>query len=465
MRKKTQYICSECGTHHSKWIGKCEGCSAWNTIQGEVVEIKQAKLLDKTSKINSDGAEIFDLNENIDTNIIRYNTGINEFDRVLGGGMVKGSAILIAGEPGIGKSTLLLQFAASISIEGFDCLYVSGEESAEQIKMRASRLGLSSSAVKIATTSSLADILNILKKIGNTGVVIIDSIQTLYNELIESTPGTVTQVRSCAFELIKKAKQDGWSLILVGHVTKEGQIAGPKVLEHMVDTVIYFEGENAQHYRIIRAIKNRYGPANEIGVFEMSGNGLQEVKNPSAIFMPSHNISTSGSCIFAGLEGTRPLMVEVQALVAPSFLATPRRTAIGWDTGRLSMMIAILHSRYGLNLTNKEVYLNVVGGLKILEPAADLAVAVALISASLDFPIPSGCVFFGEVGLSGELRQVTQYESRLNEAIKLGLTHAIMPFERKKIACNIERTWLTHIGQLRKLFAKKKDLIHEEPLT
>lgn len=450
MKKKLAYFCQDCGAQYTKWLGKCEECGAWNSIVGEEVTVKKGNTLKLEETIVSA------LSSPI-TAVNRLDTGMNEFNRVLGGGLVKGSAVLIAGEPGIGKSTLLLQVAALISQNSRSCLYVSAEESIEQIQMRAARLGLSEANVLLISTSSLTDILDIDKKVNDVGVIIIDSIQTLRNDLIDSAPGVVTQVKSCTMEMIAHAKKSGTSLIIVGHVTKDGQIAGPKVLEHMVDTVIYFEGDNTQQFRIVRTIKNRYGPTSEIGIFEMSSSGLNEVKNPSAMFMPASGLETSGSCIFAGIEGTRPIMVEIQALVSLSFLATPRRSAVGWDVNRLAMMIAILGARYGLNLSDKEVYLNVVGGIKITEPAADLAVIAALISAASNIVIPREMVFFGEVGLSGEVRQVIQYESRLNEAIKLGIEKAVMPSERKVLTCNINRSWIKHILELKKVINNRGD--------
>jgi len=448
MKKKLAYICQDCGAQHKKWLGKCEECGIWNSIVAEEITIRKSSILKIETNI------ISNLSGTIRV-VDRLGTGISEFDRVLGGGLVRGSAVLIAGEPGIGKSTLLLQFAALMSRNGINSLYVSAEESIEQIQIRAARLGLSDANVHLISTSSLNEISDVVKKIDELGVVIVDSIQTIKNELIDSSPGTVTQVKSCAMEMISQAKKSGISVIIVGHITKDGQIAGPKILEHMVDTVIYFEGDSTQQFRIIRTMKNRYGPTNEIGIFEMSNVGLTEVKNPSAMFMPSSGLETNGSCIFAGIEGTRPIMVEVQALVSPSFLATPRRSAVGWDINRLAMMIAILGARYGLNLSDKEVYLNVVGGMKITEPAADLAVIAALISAASNSVISREMVFFGEVGLSGEVRQVAQYENRLNEAMKLGITNAVMPSERKILTSDMNRFWIKHITELKKIINNK----------
>ena len=444
MKKKLTYFCQKCGAHYNKWLGKCEECGVWNNIVSREVPVKKHNIIKLENTI------IATLNSQVKA-ADRVNTGFKEFNRILGGGLVRGSAILIAGEPGIGKSTLLLQFAALISQTDGDSLYVSGEESIEQIQMRAMRLRLSGENLQLISSVSLAAILEVTKENPDIKVMVVDSIQTIKDDLINSAPGTVTQVKNCAIRLINLAKKSGISLLIIGHITKDGQIAGPKVLEHMVDTVIYFEGDQTQQFRIVRTIKNRYGPTNEIGIFEMNSTGLNEVKNPSAMFMPAAGLETSGSCIFAGIEGTRTIMVEIQALISTSFLATPRRSVVGWDVNRLAMMIAILGARYGLNLSDKEVYLNVVGGMKITEPAADLAVIAALISAASNIVIPREMIFFGEVGLSGEVRQVIQYENRLNEAIKLGIAKVVMPTERKALTCDINRFWIKHVIELKKI--------------
>jgi DNA repair protein RadA/Sms len=446
MKKKIIYICQDCGAQYPKWSGQCSECGVWNSIIAEEVGDGKAK----SSVYERKDIRVLSLDGAIQ-NFNRFDTGLGEFNRVLGGGLVKGSAVLIAGEPGIGKSTLLLQFAVAMSTSVLKTLYVSGEESVEQIQMRASRIGLGSSDVQLLASCSVQEVLVAAKSIKGLEIIILDSIQTLRSDEVGSSPGTVTQVKTCAMEMIAYAKKQGISLIIVGHITKDGQIAGPKILEHMVDTVVYFEGDHSQQFRIIRAIKNRYGPTNEIGIFEMSGGGLNEVKNPSAMFMPTSAIESSGSCIFAGIEGTRPILVEIQALVYPSFLATPRRSAVGWDLNRLAMMIAVLGARYGLNLSDKEVYLNVVGGMKITEPAADLAVLAALISAASNSVIPRDMIFFGEVGLSGEVRQVAQYENRIGEAIKLGLKSVVMPTERKPFQHNVDKIWIKHIIELKKI--------------
>jgi DNA repair protein RadA/Sms len=351
-----------------------------------------------------------------------------ELDRVTGGGFVMGSAVLVGGDPGIGKSTLLLQAAAALARQGKRVVYVSGEEAVAQVRLRAQRLGLGEAPVALASETNVETILATLQQ-GTVAphLVIIDSIQTLWTDIAESAPGTVTQVRASAQALIRYAKSTGAAVVLVGHVTKEGQIAGPRVLEHMVDTVLYFEGERGHQFRILRSVKNRFGPANEIGVFEMTDGGLEEVANPSALFLAERHGNVSGAAVFAGIEGTRPVLVEVQALVSASAQATPRRAVVGWDGNRLAMILAVLEARGGLGFGGNEVYLNIAGGLRIAEPAADLACALALISALSDRPVPEDVAVFGEVGLSGEVRRVTQAESRLREAAKLGFHRALAP--------------------------------------
>ena len=357
----------------------------------------------------------------------RILTGIEELDRVLGGGFVPGSAVLVGGDPGIGKSTIMLQAAARIAASGRRALYVSGEEAVEQVRLRAARLGLSKSPLGLAAATSLRDIAAGLESEGEVALVIMDSIQTVWLDALDSAPGTVSQVRSCAAELIRLAKTRGFALVLVGHVTKEGTLAGPRVLEHMVDATLHFEGDRGHQFRILRAVKNRFGATDEIGVFEMTEQGLVEVANPSALFLAERRGNVSGSAVFAGIEGTRPVLVEVQCLLSPSAGGSPRRQVVGWDSGRLSMLLAVLEARCGMGLGMNDVYLNVAGGLRISEPAADLAVAAALVSAATDRPTDPGTVYFGEVGLSGEVRQVGQAESRLREARKLGFEAATLP--------------------------------------
>jgi DNA repair protein RadA/Sms len=360
----------------------------------------------------------------------RVQSGLDELDRVLGGGLVRASAILVGGDPGIGKSTLLLQATASFAHAGLKCIYVSGEEASAQIRMRAQRLNLAGAPVQLAAETNLRDIITTLDK-ERPDLVVIDSIQTMWADNVESAPGSVAQVRAACHELVTFAKRTGTSVVLVGHVTKEGQIAGPRVVEHMVDTVLYFEGERGHQFRILRAVKNRFGPADEIGVFEMTGEGLAQVTNPSALFLSERDKPAPGSVVFAGIEGTRPVLCELQALVAPSPHSQPRRTVVGWDGGRLAMILAVLEARCGIPFTGLDVYLNVAGGMRINEPAADLAVAAALLSAREDAPLPSDIVVFGEISLSGALRPVGQTENRLKEAQKLGFTGAIAPMRSK----------------------------------
>lgn len=361
----------------------------------------------------------------------RTQSGVAELDRTLGGGLVKASALLLGGDPGIGKSTLLLQAAARFARNGLKVLYISGEESSAQIQMRARRLGLTQSPVKLASETNLRDILTTLDA-EKPDFAIIDSIQTMWLDTVEASPGSVSQVRAAAHELTTFAKTRGIAMVMVGHVTKEGAIAGPRVVEHMVDTVLYFEGERGHQFRILRAVKNRFGPADEIGVFEMTGKGLVEVKNPSALFLSERGDPAPGSVVFAGIEGSRPMLCEFQALVAPSPHAQPRRTVVGWDGSRLAMILAVLESRAGVPFTGLDVYLNVAGGLRVGEPAADLAVAAALISAREDAALPADCVVFGEISLSGALRPAPQAENRLKEASKLGFTSAITPARGKR---------------------------------
>jgi DNA repair protein RadA/Sms len=420
-KRITQYICQTCGQVYPKWNGKCEGCEGWNTLVEEVGEKSQIK-----AQKNSSGLVLESLSDQDHPPLTRYASEILEFDRVCGGGLVPGSVVLIGGDPGIGKSTLLLQLAADLG-RRLDVLYVSGEEGLDQIRLRATRLGLKDSPVKLASSVHIEEILQAVKQTKTPHVMIIDSIQTMVSSLLESAPGSVTQVRQCTSELVQLAKTKNITILLVGHVTKEGTLAGPRVLEHMVDAVLYFEGEHTQMYRILRGVKNRFGPTHEIGVFEMVQEGLKEVRNPSELFLSKSTEPTPGSVIYAGLEGSRPLLVELQALVAPSFLSSPRRTVVGWDQGRLSMMLAVLEARCGLIFSNKDVYLNVAGGLKITEPGADFAVCVALISALKGIPIDMRTVVFGEVALSGEIRPVIHAANRLKEAEKLGFEKAWGP--------------------------------------
>jgi len=379
----------------------------------------------------------------------RVGTGLAEFDRALGGGLVPGSAILMGGDPGIGKSTLLLQAAARIAEQGRDVVYVSGEEAAGQVRLRAERLGVSGANIRLATSTSVRDILTTLGSMNAPALVVIDSIQTMHSDTIEGAPGTVSQVRGCAFELIRYAKESGAALVLVGHVTKDGNIAGPRVLEHMVDVVMSFEGERSHQYRILRSLKNRFGAVDEIGVFAMAGNGLDEVTNPSLLFLTGRDEPLVGSAVFPALEGTRPVLVEVQALIVRlQSGATPRRSVVGWDSGRLAMLLAVLESRCGLNFSTAEVYLNVAGGYRLNDPAADLAVAAALVSALADRPLPERSIWFGEISLAGEIRPVAHAGLRLKEASKLGFSHGFGPAEAGTVSSRIDFDALTKLPNL-----------------
>jgi DNA repair protein RadA/Sms len=424
MAKVPSYVCQECGAAHRKWSGRCDACGAWNSIVEEK-PLSTGPASKTLGSLRGTPVVLTDLATE-EAPPPRTLSGVAEFDRVLGGGLVPASAILVGGDPGIGKSTLLLQAAASFARNGLKTLYVSGEEASAQVRMRAQRLGLADAPVKLAAETNLRDILTTLET-EKPDLVVIDSIQTMWADNVESAPGSVSQVRAAAHELTSFAKSRGVSVVLVGHVTKDGQIAGPRVVEHMVDTVLYFEGERGHQFRILRAVKNRFGPADEIGVFEMTGGGLAEVANPSALFLADREDPAPGSVVFAGIEGTRPVLVELQALVAPSPLAQPRRSVLGWDAGRLAMILAVLEARVGIPFTGLDVYLNVAGGMRVTEPAADLAVAAALLSAREDAALPRETVVFGEISLSGALRPVTQAENRLKEAQKLGFTTAIAP--------------------------------------
>ncbi|SMH55510.1 DNA repair protein RadA [Maritimibacter sp. HL-12] len=424
MAKAPSFTCQACGASHTKWSGRCEACGAWNSI----VEEKPLSAGPASKTLGGRRGTPVMLTDlaTEEAPPPRARSGVEEFDRVLGGGLVPASAILVGGDPGIGKSTLLLQAAASFARKGLKCIYVSGEEASAQVRMRAARLGLTDAPVRLAAETNLRDILTTLEA-EKPDLAVIDSIQTMWADNVESAPGSVAQVRAASHELTSFAKRHGVSVVLVGHVTKDGQIAGPRVVEHMVDTVLYFEGERGHQFRILRAVKNRFGPADEIGVFEMTGGGLAEVANPSALFLSEREKPAPGSVVFAGIEGTRPVLVELQALVAPSPLAQPRRSVLGWDAGRLAMILAVLEARVGIPFAGLDVYLNVAGGMKISEPAADLAVAAALLSAREDVGVPPETVVFGEISLSGALRPVSQAENRLKEAQKLGFTTAIAP--------------------------------------
>lgn len=424
-KPKRRYICSACGGISHRWQGQCPDCAEWNTLAEEAAET----AFSAKHHLATGGRRIaFEALDTPTKPLARSTTGLAEFDRALGGGIVPGSAILMGGEPGIGKSTLLLQAAAAIARSGHDAVYVSGEEATGQVRLRASRLGLADAPIRLASATSVRDILTTLGDGTPPALLVIDSIQTMHSDMIEGAPGTVSQVRASAFELIRYAKENGVALVLVGHVTKDGTIAGPRVLEHMVDVVMSFEGERSHQYRILRALKNRFGAVDEIGVFAMEGAGLAEVSNPSMLFLSGREEPLAGSAVFPALEGTRPVLVEIQALIVRlQSGATPRRAVVGWDSGRLAMLLAVLESRCGLNFSSAEVYLNVAGGYRLSDPAADLAVAAALVSALADKPLPLRSIWFGEVSLSGEIRPVSHAGLRVKEAAKLGFDQGCGP--------------------------------------
>ncbi len=492
-RPQARFVCQQCAAVYPKWTGRCDSCGAWNSL---IEELPREELPGGTSKHKLDrrGGRPLGFVGLTGSSLLppRRQTGIAELDRVCGGGLVPGSAILVGGDPGIGKSTLLLQAAAAITppIEPgpgepkgrpATAAYITGEEAIDQVRLRAERLGVAGSPVLLAAASNVRDILASLDREDAPDLVVVDSIQTMYLDTLDSAPGTVSQVRAAAHELIRSAKRRGFILVLVGHVTKEGVIAGPRVLEHMVDTVLYFEGERGHQFRILRAVKNRFGATDEIGVFEMSDRGLVEVPNPSALFLAGRQAAgphafgvagenesaesnlgqISGSAVFAGMEGTRPVLVEVQALVAPAVLGTPRRAVVGWDGTRLAMITAVLDARCGLSVGANDIYLNVAGGLRIAEPAADLAVAAALVSALTETPVPTDTVVFGEIALSGEVRPVGHTETRLKEAAKLGFAEAWMPIRRGKrreaaIAAGFETAPIGHLKELVERLAPKR---------
>ena len=433
-RNAPTFVCQNCGAVYGRWQGKCESCGEWNTISEERARSQSPSI--GPGRPGRKG-RVFALEQLAGHahEAPRLSSGIAELDRVTGGGFVRGSALLVGGDPGIGKSTLLIQAAAALARTGERAVYISGEESVAQVRLRADRLGLSDAPVELAAET------------------IVDSIQTMWTDTVDSAPGTVTQVRGSAQALIRFAKRSGAAVILVGHVTKDGQIAGPRVVEHMVDAVLSFEGDGAHQFRILRAVKNRFGPTDEIGVFEMTGAGLHEVANPSELFLSERDRGTPGTAVFAGVEGSRPLLVEVQALVAPTSLGTPRRAVVGWDANRLSMVIAVLEAHCGVRLSSHDVYLNVAGGLRIIEPAADLAVAAALVSSLANAALPADAVYFGEVSLSGVVRPVPQAAIRLREARKLGFTRAVVPESARSDTPDATLS-VTAVGSLASLVAE-----------
>ncbi len=445
-KPKKRYVCQACGSVTHRWQGQCPECGEWNTL----AEDAPATVFSQKHHLSSGGraVEFVALDAPAEP-LARRATGLAEFDRALGGGLVPGSAILMGGDPGIGKSTLLLQAAAKIAKDGGQCVYISGEEATAQVRMRAERLGLADAPIRLAAATSVRDILTTLGGMDTPAFLVIDSIQTMHSDTIEGAPGTVSQVRGCAFELIRYAKENGVALVLVGHVTKDGSIAGPRVLEHMVDVVMSFEGERSHQYRILRSLKNRFGPVDEIGVFAMEGKGLEEVANPSMLFLSGREEPLAGSAVFPALEGTRPVLVEVQALIVRlQSGATPRRAVVGWDNGRLAMLLAVLESRCGLNFSSAEVYLNVAGGYRLSDPAADLAVAAALVSALADKPLPGKSVWFGEVSLAGEIRPVAHSNLRLRESAKLGFDCGFGPSEADNGSPGLNYRGLTQLANL-----------------
>lgn len=425
-KQKSKYICQSCGYESPKWMGKCPGCGEWNTMSEEVIKQTgkhriafahtQSTVMSKPSSIN----HIETIQEP------RIKTSLKEFNRVLGSGIVKGSLVLIGGDPGIGKSTLLLQVSSQLANQHYDVLYISGEESVKQTKIRADRLGIQAEKLYVLAETDLEFISKSIDEM-KPAFVVIDSIQTIYRSDITSAPGSVSQVRECTAELMRIAKTNGIAIFIVGHVTKEGSIAGPRILEHMVDTVLYFEGERHHTYRILRAVKNRFGSTNEIGIFEMKENGLEEVINPSEIFLEERLKGASGSTVVASMEGTRPVLVEIQALIAPTSFGNPRRMATGVDHNRVSLLMAVLEKRIGLLLQNQDAYVKVAGGVKLNEPAIDLAIAISIVSSFKDQPTQATDVFIGEVGLTGEVRRVSRIDQRVQEAAKLGFKRVILP--------------------------------------
>jgi DNA repair protein RadA/Sms len=448
-KSRATYVCQACGATSPRWQGKCDSCGAWNTIIEETVAAAAVPAAQRTRR-KGRSIQLEPLSGTSEE-APRIASGIAEFDRVTGGGFVRGSVLLVGGDPGIGKSTLLIEVAAKLANAGRRVVYVSGEEAIGQVRMRANRLGLAKAPVELAAETNVEDIVATLSEGPAPALVVIDSIQTMWTETVESAPGTVTQVRGAAQALLRFAKKSGATVVLVGHVTKDGQIAGPRVVEHMVDAVLSFEGEGSQQFRVLRALKNRFGPTDEIGVFEMTGNGLTEVDNPSALFISERDLGSPGTAVFAGIEGTRPLLVEIQALVAPTALGTPRRAVVGADSSRLSMILAVLEARCGVRLSGYDVYLNVAGGLRIMEPAADLAVAAALVSSLSAAALPPEAVYFGEISLTGAVRAVPQAPARLKEAVKLGFTRAVLPEGGR--GEGVEGISLSPVGALDRLVA------------
>jgi len=444
-RPQPSFACQACGAVQSKWAGRCEACGGWNTISEEAAAVPIGAGARRQGRGRAFALEAL---KSSDSEPARLVTSLSEFDRVCGGGLVPGSALLIGGDPGVGKSTLILQVLASFARKGGRAVYISGEEAMGQVRLRASRMALADAPVALAAATSVEDILATLERGEPPAVLAIDSIQTIWTTALDAAPGTIAQVRTASFDLVRYAKSSGAALLLIGHVTKEGQIAGPKAVEHLVDAVLYFEGERGHHFRVLRAVKNRFGPTDEIGVFEMTGRGLAEVANPSALFLGDRERQSPGTAVFAGLEGTRPLLVEIQALIAPAGYGTARRAVVGWDSGRLAMILAVLDARAALGVGGSDVYLNVAGGLRVEEPAADLAAAAALISSFGGEALPKETVYFGEISLSGDIRPAPQPELRLKEAAKLGFSAAVVPKGIKADCAGLRLIELSHVSEL-----------------
>jgi DNA repair protein RadA/Sms len=455
-KAKTNFTCSECGAIANRWTGQCADCKAWNTMVETVVEAAGVNRMSQTQhKSLAQTAPVLSLADIDAIDVPRFGTGIEEFDRVLGGGLVAGGVVLIGGDPGIGKSTLLLQALANLAATR-STLYVSGEESGAQIALRARRLAVDARDLKLQAEIQLEKILGTLADL-KPEVAVIDSIQTVYSDALTSAPGSVAQVRECAAQLTRVAKQTGVTIILVGHVTKEGALAGPRVLEHIVDTVLYFEGDTQSSFRLVRAIKNRFGAINELGVFAMSEKGLKGVSNPSALFLSQHDRQVPGSCVMVTQEGTRPLLVEIQALVDASHLPNARRLSVGLEQNRLAMLLAVLHKHAGIAAFDQDVFINAVGGVKITEPAADLAVLLAINSSMRNKPLPRGLVVFGEVGLAGEIRPAPRGQERLREASKLGFSIAVIP-KANAPKQPIEGMTIIAVERIEEAFTKLREL-------
>ena len=420
----TKYVCSECGYECAKWMGKCPSCGEWNTLCEEKVEPVNTGMRSSRPSAGFDAKRVRKLSQITAEHEPRIASGIEEFDRVLGGGIVKGSVVLASGEPGIGKSTLFLQIAERLS-RSIEVLYISGEESSEQVRLRAERLG-GALEVSFLAETQLSEITAAIESV-RPQLVVMDSIQTIYDTSLSSAPGSVSQVRECATVLSAIAKKSGVAMFMIGHVTKDGGIAGPRVLEHLVDTVLYFEGERNSTFRLLRAVKNRFGSTNEIGVFEMGDSGMREVKNPSELLIENRSENASGACIFCAVEGTRPLLLEVEALVSATSFGMPRRLATGLDFNRMNLVTAVLEKKVGLRLADQDIYVNISGGIRLMEPAADLAIAASIVSSFRSKPIPKGTAFFGEIGLTGDIRHISQADKRVREAARMGIEKIVMP--------------------------------------